>query len=472
MLTRRSLLGATIALVGTHVGLPADAATRSIGTRDVGEPLRFITGISHRAKAAGMLDTGRLPGSRYEKLAADYVERQFRQSGLADVRQEAYPLIEPAWTLRRVELRLSGRVAPLETAFTGAFSPTTPPGGLTAELVDIGDGSPAARAGRDLTGKIVLIHSHVDGISYDHPARKLVPALVKDSGLAGLIIAIHQRGDPALRYAAQPGPLGYRVDHVPWTMVSGTDGNLLAAAAGQGTAEITLIVDGQEATGGMSQDTIGVVPGLSDETILITAHTDSHWEGATDNASGLSVLVALARYFGRAGAPRLRRTLAFVATGGHHDGPSGGQKALIAKHADLIARTALVMNLEHVASRAPDGGGKLRAGAGDYVLFVPNQNPAITAAMKRAAASEHLPVLSPVQTFWTADYHVYAKFAKPAVMLLQPTLWYHTDGDTADKIDLAGLAAVARAHAAVITELDGVSAEALKAGTPSLRYGN
>ncbi|NWG45960.1 MAG: hypothetical protein HXY25_05360 [Alphaproteobacteria bacterium] len=38
----------------------------------------------------------------------------------------------------------------------------------------------------------------------------------------------------------------------------------------------------------------------------------------------------------------------------------------------------------------------------------------------------------------------------PAVCLFQPSYWYHTSGDTPDKVSAAGLEAAAKVHARLI----------------------
>ncbi|MBB5746608.1 hypothetical protein GGR13_002212 [Brevundimonas variabilis] len=436
--------------------------------------LTAVTAVSRRAKADGLLDYGRVPGTIYDGLTASWLERRFREAGLSQVRQDPYDLPDPEWMLDGVSLDIdTGRgTVSMPSAFTPDQSPVTPPEGTTAEIIDIGDGSAAARARRDLSGKIVLVHSRVEGIAYDHPARALVPDLERE-GIAGLILAIRQPGDPQTRYAVQPGPIRFRVTRTPWITISGADAltlsTLIDQAPGKACLKATIRVEGRLTPPGRSQNIMGVVPGRSDEVTLVTAHTDSRWEGATDNASGVSLLLGLARHF--ASRPLPERTLVFVATGGHHNGPSSGQKHIIAAHPDLIGRCALIVNLEHVGSREPDGRGGLQERAGPNVMFVPNQNPDLLRLVEAGVAAHGVPVLRPVQTFWTADYYVHARLGTPAVMILQPSFWYHTEADTMDKVHPEDLSAMARLHADLISGADAVSRADLRIGVPSLSFG-
>lgn len=469
-LTRRAL---SLAALVAGVGSRARASDDPLSGASLMADLTTICAVSDQARAAGVLDYGRIAGSKEDGLAAAWVERRMQGIGLSNVAPSPYPLPDPEWRGTRCALALQsadGRTLDLPSAFTPDEALTTDPDGVTAPLIDIGRGDEATLAGLDLRGRIALLQSPVAGIAYDHPARQVTPRLM-DKGLAGLIIAVRQPGDPQTRYAVQPGPLRFRANTLPWMTISGADAAAAARFTGAGPTSSTtarMIVEGHVDTGLNSTNVMGFLPGTGDGVVLITAHIDSHWLGATDNASGVSLLLGLAAHFAR--APRLTRTLVFVATGGHHNGPSSGQKHLIASRPDLIERCDLVVNLEHVASREPDPAGG--PSPGPYVVFVPNQNPGLTRLIDAGIDRHEVEVLRPFQTFWTADYYVYARLQIPAAMILQPTFWYHTEADTPDKIDPEALAAIARLHADLIAGVDGLSRAELRVGTPSLSYGN
>jgi putative aminopeptidase FrvX len=90
----------------------------------------------------------------------------------------------------------------------------------------------------------------------------------------------------------------------------------------------------------------GVLPGMTDENILIMAHTDAMFDGALDNASGLVMLMEIARYYAAKPKAERRRTITFVTTPDHHHGATG-VKWINQNMRDFPGKTALMVNCEH-----------------------------------------------------------------------------------------------------------------------------
>ena len=167
----------------------------------------------------------------------------------------------------------------------------TPPGGLTAEVVDLGRGTPEefeAHAG-DLKGRIVLVRHELMFVAGTiHRRRKYLAAL--EAGAVGFLIA---------------GPL-------PGQLVAGSSGRqdgagipaagitpeaaaaLRRTARGWPTATLTIETEERPAE---TRTLLFDLPGQSDEWIVLSAHVDGHdgGESAMDNASGLAAALAAAR---------------------------------------------------------------------------------------------------------------------------------------------------------------------------------
>ena len=107
---------------------------------------------------------------------------------------------------------------------------------------------------------------------------------------------------------------------------------------------------------------VAIIPGKSPEMVIVNGHADSWFDGANDNADGLSVLVGLAEYYAK--RPKPDRTLLFMVSGGHHTG--NGPAAFIAAHPEIMKETVLVMNLEHLAQIAVAQGPRLDPATNGY----------------------------------------------------------------------------------------------------------
>src|SRR5262249_7875542 len=121
-------------------------------------------------------------------------------------------------------------------SITHSFSRPSPPGGLTAALVDLGDGTAEDFARADCRGKIVL----VDGI-----ASPAVAARASAAGAAGqLHVSPHQHLHQMCISPVWGSPSGDTLDEMPTTVactISDADGAALRQALAKSPAlQITL----------------------------------------------------------------------------------------------------------------------------------------------------------------------------------------------------------------------------------------
>jgi hypothetical protein len=137
-----------------------------------------LTAVALKSKAEGNLLWGRIQGTQYEREAADWVQAKLQEFGFEDIRKDTVPARRPLWWLDELELTVvaaPGFSSQQEYRFVNALtayqSATTPRGGIEAELVYVGEGSPAELQGRDLAGKVVLLRSRGLPGSLFHSAR-------------------------------------------------------------------------------------------------------------------------------------------------------------------------------------------------------------------------------------------------------------------------------------------------------------
>ncbi len=150
---------------------------------------RELSGENAHATATKLTAFHRPPGGAGYHAATSLVAERLRAAGLTDIIEETYPLDgetlgghEPfplAWKPYDATVKIVGPVQEPVVDLTTTSSclawrsTPTPPGGMTAELIDVGTGeSDEDYAGKDIQGKIVLIgHTPRPG-GWMHAARE------------------------------------------------------------------------------------------------------------------------------------------------------------------------------------------------------------------------------------------------------------------------------------------------------------
>ena len=189
-------------------------------------------------------------------------------------------------------------------------------------------------------------------------------------------------------------------------------------------------------------------PALRDETVVVGAHYDhlglvgdAVHHGADDNASGTAVVVGLARAFAVAGgAPR---TLVFALFGAEELGLIGSTH-YVGHPSRPLDRTVGMVNFDMVG-RLRDG--RLTVGGVDSAAGLKD-------VVASSAATESVHATTSGSPFGPSDH---ASFYRAGV----PVLFFHTGrhadyhrpSDTADKLDVDGMARVAALGARVVERL-------------------
>jgi Zn-dependent M28 family amino/carboxypeptidase len=198
---------------------------------------------------------------------------------------------------------------------------------------------------------------------------------------------------------------------------------------------------------------VGVIPGgdpaFRNEFVVISAHLDhlgvgapaangdSIYNGADDNASGVAVLLAVARAIGR-GNTAPRRSVLFVATSGEEVGMWGSD--FFAGHPDTPLG-------EFVANINVDGVG--RAAWPDSIAVLGGAWSTLGSAARDAtlpSQSGLVPSFAPHAGFSRSDQYAFARRGVPSVHVYSGKLnaYYHTPADAFEVIDFLWLARVAR----------------------------
>lgn len=364
-------------------------------------------------------------------------------------------------------------VAPARRTFAPAAE-WTPHGGssndeVTAGVAFAGYGVVAPEAayddyaGIDVRGRIVLV---LDG----------APPFVsrRMSRLDKLIVA-RQRGARALLVVSAALP-SVAATGAPFGLVSGAvtpavADALLASTATSVAQRARMIADTRAPASAVlpvqarvraqlvpddrrAVNVIGILPGadpaLAEEAIVLGAHYDhvgviggAVHPGADDNASGTAVVLGLARAYAANGGAG--RTLVFALFGAEELGLIGS--GYYVKHAPVaLERTIVMLNFDMVGRMRE---GQLHVGGVDSGSHL---RDAVTDAARAAGAT----ITVRGSPYSPSDHTRFYAAGTPVLFFFtgaHPD--YHAPGDTADKINAAGMARAAAVAAGVVERLEG-----------------
>jgi len=101
-----------------------------------------------------------------------------------------------------------------------------------------------------------------------------------------------------------------------------------------------------ETTAGKTANVYALLPGQIDEYYLVFSQHDTYFDGAVQDASGVAVILALARHFSGAQKP-LKRGIVFMSVA-HTNGRVGEINFIENHRNDILAKTAMVVAVEHI----------------------------------------------------------------------------------------------------------------------------
>ena len=281
----------------------------------------------------------RYAGTKDEQAAADYIEEEFRKSGLAKVHQHRFEF--PSWHCSRCTLRVGSgskmrRVAEAQPFEYGVGTGAKPARG---PIVYLQGGSPLDFK-QDLKGKVGLL---IGSLMIGDPVFK---QRVVDSQLAGLL-AVDARVPFDWRIALGAAPQwtdGYTVPTIGIPFMKALD--IVRSLPQQ--AELSLKT---RAFPAQSQNVIGEIVGSKypDEVIIVSGHHDcvSTNVGAGDNGSGVVFTLETARLLAKR---RPKRTIRFISYGVEEKLSVGAYAYLRSLSKAEQKRIVFVCNLDHAAS--------------------------------------------------------------------------------------------------------------------------
>lgn len=288
-----------------------------------------FSGDSAFATVAYLDQFVRWPGNRgfdasiahiVERLeAAGYVREGSANVGRLSYRVERYPMAQPAWEPIDAALSIEGEDAPVlqfasNRNMLATNSYATVPGGVWAELVDAGGGTPAELDAANVRGKIVFAETGV--------GRLFSEAVLRRGAIGVLGYSLPAYLQPERnRNSIQFGGITRDTSAKSWGIAlsfAARERLRAAFARGRSAGRPTMVkvqTDVRWTPDAVEQAVIAEVRGRShpDERFVFSAHVQE--PGANDNASGVGAQVEMARVAAsllRNGEVNPARTITFL----------------------------------------------------------------------------------------------------------------------------------------------------------------
>lgn len=450
---------------------------------EIRKDLERIVAFSHESRAsreigAGQL-WGRVSGFASSAKTVDWAVARLRAYGVERVETQTLTQDPKAslWLPHSWQVTLLGDPAlgegskdvVLESAIPIPPS-TIPNGSLEAPLVFVGTANPSVIEHIDVKGRIAVQLTIPQGhMLFERSAVTSRAQALMQRGAVGVLNLVRLPGNERSRDFSNCGG--------PCFNLGGRDGwfveTVLDRAAQAGLRDkvrARLQLQTQTHSKLTARNGIAVIEGShkGGETIVIDAHADAWFDGAGDNADGLAVTLALARHFAKP-EHRLKRTLVFVISAGHHTPGLNGPRAFVHANPELASKAVLVMNIEHVAQRnfsparsvAADGYRHAVADSGEapIVIGVTNRSKVLNSIIDTGAARYGTNFISEHSAMQSGETGGFAAIDAPKITIMQAPPLYHTTGEVADVISTPGLERMARFLAFFLKEIDGLSRE-------------
>lgn len=290
--------------------------------------------LEHLTENIGARPTGSVQAT----AAAQYVGDELRKLGLA-VRLE--PAIVPHWVRGAESAALVEYPAMVQgtaqkivlTALGGSSS--TPPDGLTADVVTVNNFDELNALGRDkVSGKIVLFNEPFDKqkaaagyafMAYGEAVRYRAagPKAAADLGAVAALVRSVGSADYRLPHTGFSAPAG-----IPAAAVTAEDADLIAHLTAEGKVRLHLTLTPQKLPDETSYNVIADLKGSEhpEQVVVISGHLDS-WDlgtGAIDDGAGVVMAMETAEILQRLHL-RPARTLRVIAWMDEETGGSGSK---------------------------------------------------------------------------------------------------------------------------------------------------
>jgi hypothetical protein len=437
-----------------------------------------------------MYDLGiRRPGWEAAAQAEDLLANNLRDFGFEEVNVEPYTFDlwrENAWSLT---IDPQGEAWQPETYFV-PYSGPTPPDGVEAQILYLGEGEEADFAAADVSGKIVLVDLPPTNISWaqmklfaymaydpdgtvpdwEHPYPigwlqdvDRVHDLAQQGGAVGFIGVL--QAYPEMGNFAYYAPYDGTLRPVPGLYVLDKDGDRLRqmVASGQVTARLVLDASVSE-NGGTAWTVYGVLPGRDDKIVMVHAHYDAPWRSGVEDSSGVGMVSGLARYFASLSAEQRPHKMIFIFMGSHMVGAPSNHVFMEQHAEDIMGKLLVDICIEHIADdyNPPDAPTGMVEPRGDFLT----ENPLLVSLFAGAVRDHNayrtllFPTGTPLSV--PTDAGMFALSGYPVSSMISGPVWLFDDDDTLERVAKDQLAPLSAMYADYIFRLGRIPTSLLR----------
>jgi len=385
----------------------------------------------------------RLSGSENLLKAVKWSAEEMKKAGLSNV--VTPPVMVPHWVRGKESGSILGPIEkPLHFLGLG-MSVSTPPGGITADAVVVGDFAELMGLGNKVAGKIVVFNAPYEGYGRTVTYRVSGASRAAKQGAVGVLV---RSITPLALQLPHTGTLQYDPDgpQIPAGAISIEDALLLKRLQDSGdTPRVHMEMQAHMEAPQEAANVVGEIPGSEhpEEIVVMGGHLDS-WDvgqGAQDDGSGIVATLEAAALIKKMGL-KPKRTIRVVFWVNEENGGKGGEA-----YAKWVGDKAK----NHVAAIEMDEGAERPLGFGYGSFFGrrggADQKTGTSPEQERSfkICQEIGQLLAPIQATQVnqggggADI---GPIVAQGVASLSPTTtaehyfdWHHTQADTVDKVN-------------------------------------
>ncbi|GAB2525776.1 M28 family peptidase [Microbulbifer agarilyticus] len=311
----------------------------------------------------------RRAGTPGDQETRAYIAKRLREFGLQDVKEDSQTFTKRSYTEWHFEV--GGTEIPSFPLRSSAFTPAE---GIEADILYV-DGM--LSDDMNVAGKIVMMPINVTKTTYEAIAKGLADYVYDPKeNLAKrdscYLISVADNYPGAYYMAAKMGAVGF-IGILPFE--TGTadfypDSSMIvrpeipALYIGKYNGEAIkerfekqqIITARMDLRGTLDEfastaNVMGVLPGLTDDVVMVTTHHDTGWEGGVQDASGVATVLAVARYFAdQPGDIYREKTLVFNFGANHFGWDYPASNTIFKDHnPELFNNLKAVIGVEHIA---------------------------------------------------------------------------------------------------------------------------